>query len=245
MPVFLLKVVGYSMDATLDGFSNEFVYEPVSSGTIDVPTATALMNGVVKFWNTPGTGAVYQIGGYIQTSIDRVKGLDVHAYDITSHLAVGAIHGPPVASINVTPAWPGGPGTGAMAEGVAGALSYRSDYGTDTEFVRDPTTHKVIARPRANHRGRIWVGPLKGSAFVQDPVTFRTKLTPTFCSDLCFQFKSIQHLTDSSSNVWQMVQWSKKKATVAPLVMCWADDRPDYQRRRADQSTTRYTQTLP
>jgi hypothetical protein len=130
-----------------------------------------------------------------------------------------------------------------VPEGVAAALSFRSDYGTDVEFIRDPVTHKVTHRPRAMHRGRMFLGPFGTNAFGQDGTTHRTKFQAVFMSDACTALNKNLLVTDSGSNAWHFQQWSRRSGVARDITTIWMDDRPDYQRRRTDQSTARTTQT--
>jgi len=245
MPVLLLNVSLPSVDMSLDGMSNDFVYAPVGTGVADVPTASALASAVVGFYNTHSGTMVQAVGSYFALSLQKSAGFTVRVYDITSHLAVGAIHGPPIATISTAASYTAAGSASPMPEGVAMALSYRADYGTLPEFIRDPVTHKVTGRPRATKRGRIYVGPLIAAAFTNDSTTFRTKILPQFGTDCMKSLQNINQLHDASSNPWLLQVWSKKNASVSPLVETWYDDRPDYQRRRADQSTVRGFLGLP
>jgi hypothetical protein len=125
-------------------------------------------------------------------------------------------------------------------------VSFRSDYGTDPEFVRDPVTHKVTARPRANHRNRVYV-PINTNALVADTVTHRAKASSSFISTVHNWISAITTLGDvvgGAGNTWKWVRWSKKLASVANVISAWLDDRPDYQRRRTDQSGNKTTWTV-
>jgi hypothetical protein len=90
----------------------------------------------------------------------------------------------------------------------------------------------------------MYFGPLNALALVQDATTKRTKLAPAYCSDAQLNLAQAFSVTDSGSNKWHLSHWSKKNGTTEDLVLTWMDDRPDYQRRRADQSPTRYTSTV-
>lgn len=227
-----------SVDMTLDGMSNDFVYSSATGDPTDNSFAITMPTLLHKFYDNAATGMTNPIKLYLAHSLAKASPIEYKAYNITGHLN-GTPHGAPVwqYAINLSPAYYPATTT-IIPEGVAAALSFRRDYGTDVEFVRDPVTHKVISRPRGQDRGRIYLGPLDGGCLVGDGTTYRCKLTTTFMNDCLKSFDQVSTFTDSGSHVWHLVQWSRKKASVADIVSTWMDDRPDYQRRRSDQSTT-------
>jgi len=243
MPAALLfKTVIQSKDASLDPAGCDFVYYQPTISTVTALLANDVSVGINHFYNVLQTGATSAVCQYLGPSLDISRGLGWTAYDITAHLN-GSPHGAPIASGNYSiPSV--GTSTTVIPEGVAACLSYRGNYGTDVEFLRDPVTHKITARPRARHRGRIYLGPLDQIAFQQDSTTKRGRLKTLFMTDIMAQLQGAISITDSASNKWQLWHWSKKNASVEPIVQAWVDDRPDYQRRRSDQSTTRSTVTI-
>jgi len=64
-------------------------------------------------------------------------------------------------------------------------------------------------------------------------------------TDLKLWLKSINSFLTGGGTTWTLGVWSRKNAQIKALSACYIDDRPDYQRRRADQGAARYTQTLP
>jgi hypothetical protein len=235
--VLLFTTKMQSRDATLDPATSQWVYQ---CDTLSAPTA--LLAGDVSvalkhFYIDIAPGSISSVIAYMSSSLSAAAGLMWEAYDITTHLD-GSNHGSPLIGGSYSITAFGGPGD-LMPEGVAAALSYRSDYGTSVEFVRDPITHKVTGRPRARHRARVYLGPLNKNGFISDPSTGRTKLNSNIMGDFLHAFQNARHITDSASNAWRLMQWSEKDALTRDPVLAWMDDRPDYQRRRADQSTTR------
>jgi len=132
--------------------------------------------------------------------------------------------------------------TNPMPEGVAAALSMARAYGTDPEFGSGGT------RPRASDRGRVYLAPLCGNAsacFDTDPTTKRTRLSSSFANVLLVALKKLAADALSAAIPYVLATWSKKTATAGAVTQAWVDDRPDYQRRRTDQSTLRYAETIP
>jgi hypothetical protein len=233
--------VVFSLDASLDPSTLDWVYR---CDTLTAPTpllANDVSVAIQHFYTVVATGSTLAYKTYLASSIDFTRGVTWTAYDITGHLD-GTPHGSPIASNTYSLGTAPGGGT-VIPEGVAASLSFRRDYGTDVEFVRDPVTHKVISRPRGQDRGRMYLGPLNSNAFTFDATTSRTKMSPTFMANMCGQLNGSIKITDSGSNLWHFSQWSRKKGSVADLKLIWMDDRPDYQRRRADQGLARTTAT--
>lgn len=242
MPVFQIIAQMQSRDATLDGFSTHWVYTSQGSGAVNVQTAQDLITIVDGFYQSTAAGQSAAIGTYLSSSLDRTKGLEYYAYDLTSHLGIGTHKGSPIAQVN-KPWTLSTPTNTIMPEGVAAVLSFRRDFGTDTEFIRDPQTHKVIGRPRMQDRGRIYIGPLQPTAFFASS-SGRTVLGNTFMTDCLLAFDNASTVVATDASTWHLQQWSRKKASTADIVQTWMDDRPDYQRRRTDQSAIRMTGTF-
>jgi hypothetical protein len=51
----------------------------------------------------------------------------------------------------------------------------------------------------------------------------------------------VANLDGTGGITWQLCVWSRKNAGVKPVQTTWVDDRPDYQRRRADQGVVKYS----
>jgi hypothetical protein len=138
-----------------------------------------------------------------------------------------------------------------MPEGVCAALSFQSPYGTDPEFGPGLDMFGVpnprATRPRSSDRGRIYVGPLVmgNPNFTADATTKRTKLSSLLATVLLAALKKLAHDALALTGSWALSQWSEKNSVVKAITSMWMDDRPDYQRRRADQSGIRYTGVIP
>lgn len=213
-----------SLDLTLDGFSNSFVFE--SSVAADWGAVGPLLTAVEAFYNTTASGATIQIANHMSETLDRGTGhAAINVYDITSHLD-GSPAGAPVAATTWTL---GAAATGQTSypEGVAATLSFRADYGTDVEF----GSH---ARPRARDRNRVYIGPLNSNAFGSDGVTQRCLLNASFENDCRRALVALSNTIDISGLDWNLRVWSRVNAAVKIPTECWMDNRPDYQRRRSD-----------
>lgn len=203
--------IGFVMDGELAAAWSDFG-----------PVATHLEH----FFNSVGTGGTNALAYYINNTISRSAGTaTLTVYDITAFLD-GTPHGSPV----VVNSWTLGASSGgqSLPTGVAAAVSFRSDYGTDVEF-------EPGARPRARDRNRVYVGPLNFTAVQNDGSTARCELTPQFITDaLAALFDLSNTVTDSAGNTWVLSVWSRKDAALKLPTLGWMDNRPDYQRRRSD-----------
>jgi hypothetical protein len=152
----------------------------------------------------------------------------VGATDVTAHLN-GSAAGPETfrAAINI----PGPPSSVPCPEGVAACVTVQSAYGSDAEFAPG-------SRPRARDRNRFYAGPLSGAALAQD-TDKRTTLKGSFMTFLGNWLQAVAKGPGVSPDIFGLVTWSKIGAKVAEAIQGWIDDRPDYQRRRADQGTNR------
>lgn len=222
----MLRVIMNAVDLSLDPISFHVIYER-ETGTGVTPDELAGLAG--NFGNTLTSGGTTSIFRQFPPSIDHTPGACyVTATDITNNLD-GSAAGSPGASVPFTAV--GTPPLQPMPEGVAGTLSFRSDYGSDPEFLGH-------TRPRATHRNRIYL-PVGAQALSNDATTKRTTLGTNWFTALNTWLPLIATIGDvvgGTGNTWKWVQWSKKAARVLNIIQAWADDRPDYQRRRTDPS---------
>jgi hypothetical protein len=200
----------YSIDTTLDGFTLDYVYHSDTGDPTSTSSLASLASWVHLFLDSTFTGMAQKLSLYLSHSLDKLRALDYHVYNITGHLN-GTPHGAPIMSSSILLTAPVFPATSTpVPEGVAGVLSFRRDYGTDVEFIRDPVTHKVTSRPRGQDRGRMYIGPLDGACIVADSGTYRAKLSTTFMNDCLKAFDGISTYADVTSHTWHLVQWSRK-----------------------------------
>lgn len=220
------------------------VIDPVSYGLSYValggsPAAadfTALINLIDNPTNgTAGPAMTNPLGKYLSTTLSQLTNdVTYSIYDITGH-ENGTPHGPPVHVETRTLL--SNSTADFLPEGVCSVITLQSPYGSDDEVLG--STH-----PRARDRGRLYFGPLRGIAITQEGTTGRAVLSPTFMNDAVHWVKNIQDPA-SIGVAWQLAVWSRAAGLLKPVSHCWVDDRPDYQRRRADQGSTRVSLNLP
>lgn len=206
-----------------DNPSFDTYWEQVGTDTsVNLATVQARIDA---FFNTTATGAANPLKAYLSEVISSTSDdTRVEYYDITAHLD-GTPAGSPIAitEFSVIPAL-----IQSAPDGVAAAVGYRVDYGTDVEF------GPVKSRPRSRDRNRFYFGPLNLGAFSMD-ANGRCIFGHQFVTDLLAAAGTLLRLGSGSSDITQPVVWSRKNASVKhPIVSVWTDDRPDYQRRRSD-----------
>jgi hypothetical protein len=216
--------------------SVHFVYVKETGSTPTPDEWAGLGTNVAKLFTAPRTS--FAIGAYFPWAIDRGGNkADWLVYDLTDHLDGSDTSGPvaqgtwTVPTISTTGPWP---------EGSSVCLSFRADYGTDPEFVRDPVTHKVTHRPRANKRNRMYIPINAGCATTN--TNNASQVNPTMASDLLQMAASAANQSDSTTgtgNTWKWKVWSVAKGLIYDVVLAWVGNRLDYQRRRSDQDSTR------
>ena len=212
-------------DPLIDSTDNIFVFE--SDTATDYSEVSAIYTAIINFYTVAGTGGGNAIDHYFSDSHDAgTNHASITLYDISTHLN-GTPAGAPVAMENWT--CPGGGSGNPCPEGVAAAISYRRDYGTDVEF-------GTGTRPRSRDRGRIYVGPVSSVALDEDGTTNRCIWKAQFITDCLAAAYNLSegHTAGGTEYVWR--QWSRKNASVGLITELFMDNRPDYQRRRSDDA---------
>jgi hypothetical protein len=221
--VALIRSEMPSLSVVEDASSNSFVF--VSDAATDFTNISAVFTQVIAFYNTVASGSGFALSHYMGLGMDRVTNhCTMLAYDITSHLA-GTPHGSPVGSTSWTLG--AAASSSVLPSGLAAAISYRADYGTDVEFAPG-------ARPRARDRARTYLGPLNQATVGTESVTSRCILTPSFVNDCLHALAALEASIVVGSETWDLAVWSRKNASTKFVVEAYMDDRFDYQRRRSD-----------
>jgi len=229
------KIVGRSLSPVVDDSSFGLVY--------NTPAPSPLLGDVTNFASmlstrltTVLTGQANALTAYWGSVISRASNSAyIQIYDISSHLT-GTPHGAPVYTLPFTPAGAYLSATGP--EGVCVVTTLQASYGSDVEFAPG-------ARPRARDRGRFYFGPVGSSIFTTEATTHRTIVQTALATEFTKFVQGAYQITTTGSVVYTLGVWSRKNGAIKPPIECWVDDRPDYQRRRADQGATKTIQGLP
>jgi hypothetical protein len=230
----LVRSTFTSLSPIVDNVSQDLSYV-ATIGVAAQADVISLVSQVGASYSTLPAGATHTAAYYIGPVMSATANAHlIQAYDITTHLD-GSPHGSPV--VVSTFGLTGTRSAAALPEGVCAAITLQAPYGSDVEFA--PGT-----RPRARDRGRIYFGPLSASGVTTD-ASQRVIITAAAGADLLKWIKSINTLTTPGGTTWVLGVWSRKNAGIKVLQEAYIDDRPDYQRRRTDQSSARYVQLLP
>lgn len=189
-----------------------FAHTPAFDGT----AATAIAAQLSAFYTAVGTGGSAAIQSWLGNSIQTTSGHEIVYYDITGHLD-GSPHGAPIATapLSITST-----GATCLPDELAACVSFHGDYGTDVEF-------SGVTRPRARHRGRVYIGPLSTSAIVNASGTHAVNVTNQLCVDFA---AAAGDLMGDPTYTWSV--WSRARATLDVVVAGWVDNAFDVQRRR-------------
>lgn len=195
----------------------------------------SLLSQLATKWNQVSGAATNPPSYYMSHAINpAAQKCWLDAFDISQHLD-GSPHGSPIATQTFTSASTASASSG-VPDGVALAVTLRAPYGSDPEFGPTPPPPGHPSRPRSRDRGRFFFGPLTPQAITLDSGTQRTKASPSFMQDILQWVHAIATVTSTAGAIWDLGVWSRVAAVVKAIIEAQIDDRPDYQRRRADQS---------
>lgn len=192
--------------------------------TMDFTDISDLITKIVATLTVTPPGATQPPANFIAPIIARGGGnLPWEVYDVSTVLSGGRMGSPVLVG---AASMPGTPGSTATPQETAAVITMQAPYGTDVEF--GPGT-----RPRARDRGRIYFGPLDGSALSLESTTNRCQITSGARTCLAGWMKSLTVITSSPHTVvWNLGVWSRRNAGMKSLQEVWVDDNPDTQRRR-------------
>lgn len=212
-----------------DTVVNTFVFQTPTTAFV-LADAQQIGLSLNQFYNVIKAGQ-NAIAGWMGPQLSRTAPVVVKMTEINGFLD-GSPHGSPdfLDSWNLGPMVSGGVG---MPAEVAVCLSIHGGPSGSPEF--GPGT-----RPRARHRGRIYLGPLVASACITDGTTGRVSVT----SGVALSFHSAaQALVDFAGHEWHV--WSRANAQTYAVVGGWTDDAFDTQRRRGEEAVVRTVWGVP
>jgi hypothetical protein len=122
---------------------------------------------------------------------------------------------------------PGTPGTSnPLPNEVAVSLSYRAAYGTDPE-------HDGVQRPRAQDRGRTYIGPLQTGAIATATApngTVVAVVDPTFITRILTSFTTLR--VNAFGHQFDLSVWSRHDHQLKEAFYKAVDNSFDTQRKR-------------
>lgn len=222
---YLIRAVMQSATGLVqDQVVNDFAFRYLGAGAPDDTAFGELVVSVNEFYNSLPTSG-HKLCEYLSNVINRGA---THRMDVYKIAAAGL--GSPVYS----EAWLGpGPftGTGQVAE-AQGVLSYHADYTGVLE-------ESGATRPRARHRGRIYVGPIGANAInAGTPPYMLADVFRDTMAGAANQMGDAGELRD-----WRWCVWSRADLELRTVVGGWTDNAPDTLRRRGPKATVRSTWT--
>jgi len=234
----------------IDNVSFSLILEATGSDVgLDFSTSQTPQALLEAFLNSTLAGQTNPLCYYISGNMSRAtNACSISWTDITA-----ALNGTPAGSPFRTDQFTLGASSGHadLPPGCCAVIALRADYGSElehgvtvsmpsTDSAIDqgaPATHMGVERPRARSRGRLYFGPLENYA---SPSTNAGLLSSTFAADLA---TAVNGLIDThntvSANQFNVVNWSRRNASVAPYTHYFINEAFGYQRRRADVTETR------
>lgn len=230
-----------------DNVSNDFIIEATGSDTtLDFVDSTTPQGLIESFYNAPRT--TNAVGAYINADISRAtNACRIDWYDITAHLDGSPAGSPFRTDMFSLVAAAGGL---ALPPQCAAVIAVRRDYNTDIEHgvtatlptddkAQDegaPVTHSGLTKPRARDRGRLYLGPLTTACLTGTSGTLST----TFVNDLTAAINACFDTQNSTAhNQFNIVQWSRRNASVNPTRWFYINEAMGTVRRRADVTQSR------
>lgn len=205
-----------------DEIVNTFAFRYAGGLVPNHAAVLSLADAVNEFYNNTDPAAEYNVSEGISTRVDRSA---THVMEFVSIVLGGS----PFDSVDwLGPAAPVGDSN--LPTEVAACLSFHGDLQGVPEQVGGE-------RPRANRRGRIYVGPLRNHVLgmaAPAPVIndwFRTAMAAG----------AIRMADTALADGFTWSVWSRESAELYPVVAGWTDNAPDTQRRRGQASTSRIT----
>lgn len=185
-----------------------------------------LCSQVEDFYNTLAVSQNQVIGYYMAGACSRVvNACSTDVFVVNPTATDPGKLGPPVHTHPWTLATEG---TGAaivqMPNQIAGCVSFRADYGTDEEF----GTH---LRPRADDRGRVYIGPLNSFAIGTTGIgLLYANLKLQFTEDLLASYNGM--VNTLTTHNWIACVWSRKEQLFKVVIESAVNDHCDTQRKR-------------
>lgn len=228
----LAKVTLYNNSGLVaDQVNNDFAIQMDDLAAPDAGEAAAIAGIVEDFYISRDTVESVSIGQLMGSQMSR-RHIKV---DLT-HIVVGTL-GSPFYTLDHTSGSDilEGPSSATqLPNEVAATLSYHGDL---TSLAEEGTGG---TRPRARHRGRVYIGPLN--------VTAISNATPGPRINLLTRHVLTGKLADMSAALnaidAHLCVWSRVNVSLDPIVGGFVDDEPDTQRRRGVTATTRTTFTV-
>ena len=187
------------------------------------------------FYIATAPGATNDLGTFIGDSVSRAaNACSILAY-FTPDLTGQTPFGSPVTSLNFTMSTAAVPTP--LPEEVSACISYNADLTNVPVTENNPTPPPAIIRPQQRRRGRLYFGPLQGTAGSEVNNIFRP--TTVFRTDLGLAFAKMAQDMLAIAVDYALCVWSKADGATYPVIGGYVDDAWDTQRRRGPEATVR------
>lgn len=222
------RVLLASTNSLVDNPSIDLYFEATGSDvSIDFSQPETPTTDIKFFFNSVTGSQSKAVEYYLSNALDTsTNACKIEYYDVTTHLD-GTNAGSPIRIDTFT--LPGGAPGPALDPGAAVCCGYRRDYGSDIE-------HVPGSRPRARDRGRIYLGPLSIAALASGG----SQVAALAVQDIGIAFDFLAQTSNlGQPSQFNLVQWSRKNASVASVRWFFVDEGFTYQRRRGDDTANR------
>lgn len=214
-----------------DEVVNQFIFATTATPSAGGSAETQINAAIIDFYNTVDTGTSRSIANVMSDEILRTATARMNYTDISAHLD-GSPAGSPY-QVDIWSLAAKTAGTVDLPSEVALVLTYESIFSGVPEFGPGHT------RPRARHRGRLYLGPLTaGMAGVGSDFVYRPGAT--MCTMVGAAAGRLRNLATTSSGLVAWAQWSRKDLRVSSVASGWVDDSWDTQRRRGAAPLNRH-----
>lgn len=219
-----------------DDVTNTFVFATDADGDTQMNVITAALNA---FYNDSYEAGIDSIASRLHPRLSRAAGAsEIAFYSLTGHLD-GSPMGSPV-GIRVFQLDAAQAGNNPLPEEVALCMSFRGDFAAAVEEAPDPEGPPgAIIRPRARHRGRIFLGPLNDFARQYDPATFKVSPNTSFVQQIGKAGDALKDTIDASPDVTAWAVWSRAAENLSPVVQVSVDNALDTMRKRGSAPSLR------
>lgn len=189
-------------------------------------TASELCDEVDTFYSAIGSLLGQQCSGAVAHKVFE-RDPDFDTTDAATYAA--GPWGPPVFEVTYSGVFTPGTGVALPAE-VCVAMSFKGvNYSSFAEF-------SDFTRPRARHRGRVFLGPLDPDGLAQDATTKEMTVSSAARTTIATAATALIADTDSKWSVHSHVE-----RAFSTVDSGWIDNEPDTIRRRSRRTTVRTT----
>jgi hypothetical protein len=209
-----------------DVVENTFAFSAITGTAIDTGAVATALENFYKLSSVHHTLEYYLSDNIAKTGTHHIK-----FYDLGPVIAGSGDAGPPIADVTFTMAGSTAL-AGDMPDEVAACISIHAD-------ITGVPEHSGATRPRARHRGRLFIGPLQGGTATTQVDSGFCHLKTAFMEDLAHAATTLIGLGLDGNAAWGV--WSRKDGLVRPVVGGWVDNAWDTQRRRQVDATSRVT----